>query len=64
MDTGTMRLTDEEKGMLRGEQGEAVKEALAYQIEVGNFFKAERFVPIRWASASTSRTTSSFSIRL
>ena len=46
MDTGTMHLTDEEKGMLRGERGEAVKEALAYQIAVGNFFKAEKFVPV------------------
>lgn len=46
MDTGTMHLTDEEKGMLRGERGEAVKEALAYQIAVGNFFEAEKFVPV------------------
>ncbi len=46
MDTGTMHLTDEEKGMLRGERGEAAKEALAYQIAVGNFFKAEKFVPV------------------
>ena len=46
MDSGTMNLTDEEKGMLRGERGEAAKEALAYQIAVGNFFKAEKFVPV------------------
>ena len=32
--------------MLRGDRGEAVSEALAYQIRVGEFFGAERFVPI------------------
>lgn len=46
MDTGTMQLTAEEKGMLRGDRGQAVKEALAYQIDVGNFFGAKAFAPI------------------
>jgi len=32
--------------MLRGDRGEAVRDALAYQIRVGEFFGAERFVPI------------------
>lgn len=32
--------------MLRGEKGLAVQEALQFQIEVGNFFEAERFVRI------------------
>ena len=32
--------------MLRGEKGVAVQEALQFQIEVGNFFEAERFVRI------------------
>lgn len=46
MDTGTMQLTEEERGMLRGDRGQAVKEAIAYQVEVGNFFAAKTFVPI------------------
>ena len=41
-----MELTAEEKAMLAGAEGEAVRRALAYQIEVGRFFGAERFVPI------------------
>ena len=41
-----MRLTDEEQAMLIGERGEAVRDALAYQVRVGQFFGAERFVPI------------------
>lgn len=43
---GTMRLDAEEQAMLRGERGEAVRDAIAFQIEVGSFFGAERFVPI------------------
>jgi predicted aconitase len=42
----TVRLTDEERAMLAGAQGEAVRRALDYQAEVGRFFGAERFVPI------------------
>jgi predicted aconitase len=45
-DTGTMRLTPEETAMLRGERGPALQEAIRFQIEVGSFFEAERFVPI------------------
>lgn len=41
-----MRLTDLEQSMLDGKQGGAVREALAFQLEVGRFFGAERFVPI------------------
>ena len=32
--------------MLRGERGDAVRDALAYQVRVGEFFGAARFVPI------------------
>src|ERR1700704_5311852 len=32
--------------MLDGRHGEAVREAISYQIEVGRFFGAERFVPV------------------
>ena len=42
----SMRLNKEEEAMLRGEHGAAVQEALQFQIEVGDFFGAERFVPI------------------
>ena len=42
----TVRLTDEERAMLAGAQGEAVRRALDYQAEVGRFFGAARFVPI------------------
>ena len=41
-----MRLTAEEQAMLDGARGEAVRDALAYQVRVGEFFGAERFVPI------------------
>ena len=41
-----MQLDTEEEAMLRGEKGRAVQEALQFQIEVGNFFDAERFVRI------------------
>ena len=41
-----MQLTPEEQRMLAGEHGEAVREAIAYQMEVGKFWGAERFVPI------------------
>ncbi len=46
MQSATMELTAEEEGMLRGASGQAVQEALAYQIEVGNFFGAEHFAPV------------------
>jgi predicted aconitase len=41
-----MRLTDDERAMLAGERGEAVRRALDVQIKVGDFFGAEDFVPI------------------
>jgi len=41
-----VELTGEERAMLAGAQGEAVRRALDYQMEVGRFFGAERFVPI------------------
>ncbi|MCK9986352.1 MAG: hypothetical protein AzoDbin1_02824 [Azoarcus sp.] len=41
-----MRLTALEQAMLAGEHGEAVAEAIAYQVRVGEFFDAEDFVPI------------------
>ncbi len=44
--TGAMRLDDDEAAMLRGERGPAAREALQFQIEVGRFFEAKRFVPI------------------
>ena len=44
--TGAMRLEEVEEAMLRGERGPAVREALQFQIEVGRFFEAKRFVPI------------------
>jgi predicted aconitase len=41
-----MQLTAEEEAMLDGARGEAVRDALRYQLKVGEFFGAERFVPI------------------
>jgi len=41
-----MRLTPDEKKMLRGGHGKAAKEALELQIEVGKFFGAKRLVPV------------------
>ena len=41
-----MRLSEEEKGLLGGARGEIVAEAIRGQIEVGDFFGAERFVPV------------------
>ena len=41
-----MRLTLDEEAMLAGGRGEAVRDALRYQLAVGEFFGAERFVPI------------------
>src|SRR3954462_3308853 len=41
-----MQLTPDEKKMLKGRDGPAVKEALELQIEVGKFFGAKRLVPV------------------
>jgi len=43
---GSMRLSDLEIAMLRGDHGSAVKESIEFQVEVGNFFDAKKFVPI------------------
>ena len=41
-----MQLTPEEQSMLRGDHGEAVADALGFQIKVGEFWGANRFVPV------------------
>ena len=41
-----MELTTEERAILAGKRGEAPRRALEYQIELGKFCGAERFVPI------------------
>ena len=41
-----MFLNDEEKSMLGGDHGEAVRWAIKHQISVGNFFDAKNFVPV------------------
>lgn len=41
-----MQLTQEENDMLDGKHGKAIQQAIEFQIEVGSFFEAERFVPI------------------
>ena len=41
-----MRLTADEKAMLRGERGEPVRAALELQRAVGEFYGARRFVPV------------------
>jgi predicted aconitase len=41
-----MRLTDDERAILAGERGEAVRRALELQIKVGDFFGADAFVAI------------------
>ncbi len=42
-----MRLTDEEKDMLQGNRGEAVRRGLEMQVAVGEFFGAEDMVPVQ-----------------
>lgn len=44
-----MKLTAEEQLMLDGEQGEVIKQALEYQIRVGKYFNASRFIPVSQA---------------
>ena len=41
-----MDLTDEEREILAGNRGEAPKRALEYQLELGEFCGARRFVPV------------------
>ena len=46
---GLMRLGEEEKAILAGEQGEVPRLALDHQVKVGGFFGAEDFVPVTQA---------------
>jgi len=41
-----LELTSEERAILAGERGEAPRRALEYQLEVGRFWGAKRFVPV------------------
>jgi predicted aconitase len=41
-----MKLTPEEQSILGGGRGEAARRALQYQVEVGRFWGAKRFVPV------------------
>jgi predicted aconitase len=41
-----VRLTVDEEAMLAGKHGEALRRALQFQVEVGAFFGADRFIPI------------------
>ena len=41
-----MQLTPEEQSILDGGRGEAARRALQYQLEVGKFWGAKRFVPV------------------
>ena len=41
-----MQLTHEEERMLGGGMGEAPRQALELQLEVGEFFEAERLFPV------------------
>ena len=41
-----MELSPEERAILGGERGEAARRALAYQVEVGKFWGARRFLPV------------------
>ena len=41
-----MKLNKQEKAMLNGDFGEAVKWAIEHQIKVGDFFDAEKFISI------------------
>ena len=41
-----MELSAEERAILAGERGAAARQALEYQIEVGRFWGAKRFVPV------------------
>jgi predicted aconitase len=41
-----VELTPEEEAILGGAKGDAARRALQYQIEVGKFWGAKRFVPV------------------
>lgn len=42
-----MQLTEDERAIREGKLGEVARKALEMQIEVGTFFNAERFVPVK-----------------
>jgi predicted aconitase len=42
----SIELNAEERAMLRGERGEAVRQALELQLEIAKFYGARRFVPV------------------
>ena len=44
-----MRLNDEEQDILAGKSGPVARQALQHQIKVGEFFRAEDFVPVTQA---------------
>lgn len=44
-----MFLTNEEKGMLNGDQGEAVKEAMEILVALGNIYGADKLIPVKSA---------------
>ena len=52
-----MKLNDLEKAMFDGRLGKAAAWAIKFQRDVGTFFDAEDFVPIRLAHISTDRET-------
>ena len=52
-----MKLDDVEKAMLDGKHGRAAAWAIGFQKDVGTFFDAEDFVPIRLVHVSTDRET-------
>ncbi len=41
-----MQLSPEERAILAGERGEAARRSLEYQVKVGDFWGAQRFVPV------------------
>jgi predicted aconitase len=51
---GTMRLTDTEKGMRDGNQGEAVALAMAVLLELGGLFGARRLIPVAQVHIDTT----------
>src|SRR5699024_6476277 len=44
-----MQLTVEEQKMLDGYHGKAIQQAIKYQIKVGKYYDAKRFVPVSQA---------------
>src|SRR5699024_7454884 len=44
-----MQMTEEEQSILNGSQGETVKKALEYQLNVGEYYNAKKFVRVSQA---------------